>query len=596
MPDENDPNRTAALAALKRGDAPEAIRSLTEAVRAAPEDAELAGFLGVAYGMDGDLDAAVFWLRKATQLGPNSAPAFYNLGGALERAGQPQEAIGAYRRALVLEPQHPRARAALARMESVTPAPPAIPSPFPQAVPPIADPFPAPPPVPAAPETAAPETAAAEPAAPEAWSCRCGSANTAGYAFCPRCGAPAPAPETIAAEAPAATLTAPPSAETPEATAEAVRDETPRRRLHPAAVALVALPLLVAVGYGLGRMAQGPQPSALPSGPAINAPEGPPAVVIPAPPPQREVPPPAAPHTGPGLGLTRDQVTAFLERDINWAFQESTDEAGRPRLTGQSADGLTEVEMIGHPDNLESVYLAFDMPPDEAWSPNLPNGRRVEALFEEYAPGSSRWVLQNMEELLASGTDGERREAFANRTAHLVWNAARRRGQAGITAQTAAVTVTPAPEENWLEDLRKIPLQRRYRFVPLNGGDAIVGTLLKNASDIFTVRLDSSGESVELHQEDGYFVEPVEPTDREREWLRQAEEKRRNERQAALRRNYVDGRPLEVGKRYRFNVVVGEAVEGTLESLEEDLFHVRPDDGTESFPLRPENVDGVEAL
>lgn len=583
MPAENDPHRTAALAALKRGDAGEAIRCLTEAVQAAPEDAELAGFLGVAYGMEGDLDAAVFWLRKATQLGPNAAPAFYNLGGALERAGQPQEAIGAYRRALVLEPQHPRARAALARMENERAADVPIASPFPASPAPAAEPeMPSP-----APRVEQAVTPAPDAALPELWTCRCGASNASGYAFCPRCGAPAPEPSPTPAE--------PESEDEP---GEPRSTALPSRRVNPVMAILVATPLLVALGFGIGKVLQGPQETGLPNAPVVTAP--PPSTDIP-PAPAPAVPPAnapvEAPQAGAGLGITRDQVSAFLERDIEWAFQVSTDEAGRPRTTGRSADGLTDVEMIGDPENLESVYLSFVISPDEAWSPNLPNGRRVEALFEEYAPGASRWALQNMEELFAAGGDGERRERFANRYAHLRWLSSSRRAQAGITTHDGELVVTPvpAPEENWLKDPRKIPRERRYRFLPRSGGDAIVGTLVEFRSDIYTVRLDS-GEMVELHGEDGYDIEPLEPTDREREWLREAEAERKAKRQAALRRNYVDGRPLEVGRRYRFRVIAGENVEGTLESLEDDLFHIRPDDRPEPLSLQPENVDGVEAL
>src|SRR5688572_10530776 len=109
--------KTSGIQALRNGDPVLALRHLSSALQHDPDDAELYGYIGVACGQLNLLDRAVGYLRQAVRLAPESAMLHYNLGLALEDAEARTEAAASFRRALQLDPNHERARRALARLE-----------------------------------------------------------------------------------------------------------------------------------------------------------------------------------------------------------------------------------------------------------------------------------------------------------------------------------------------------------------------------------------------------------------------------------------------------------------------------------------------
>ena len=58
----------------------------------------------------GDLDGAIEHQREAILLNPAYAAAYINLGAALEKAGQPDQAIVAYRNAVRIDSDSPAAQ------------------------------------------------------------------------------------------------------------------------------------------------------------------------------------------------------------------------------------------------------------------------------------------------------------------------------------------------------------------------------------------------------------------------------------------------------------------------------------------------------
>ncbi len=576
--------RDAALHALQAGDVPAAIRSLSAALEQAPDDAELCAYLGVAHGMEGNTAEAVLCLRRATQLEPGSAAFQFNLGKALEQSGHPTEALGAYRRALVLDASHARARAAVHRLEASASAVPA----------------------PAAREETAQSstvngTATTAPAA--AWTCACGSANAADFRFCPRCGRAMQQaqPEEEALEIvvegdaePAAVAVSAPGQPEPEPTPEAV---TTQRKRRPRWLPWLLIPGIgTPVGYGLalwlGRPA--PEPSTPPatvpaaSAPAVSPPEAVPEVTVTA-------PTPPAPVVR-GLGLTRDQVVELLRREGPCEFYDSPLVDGRLRSVGKTADGLTTYELIGPPEDLHAVQLSFTAATEE-WLTGGANGARVSLLLDEYAPGAASWALETLTESLREAESREREERFGGRMVKVAWDETLRAATLTLTADPDAPPATAQASSgedlpNWVEDRTRIPLERPYRFVPVDG-EATVGHLLRYEGGTYTVRRDPDGEILELHERDGWDVEPVDPTPQERDWLRAAEEERLRRRREALQRGDSMGRQLEIGKLYRVNTLHGDPVTGTLYSLERDLYHLRTPEG-ETVVIRPEETLEVQ--
>nr|WP_306422129.1 tetratricopeptide repeat protein [Nostoc sp. CHAB 5715] len=62
--------------------------------------------MGIALKNQGKLDEAIAQYRKAIQLDPKDADAYYNLGIALKNQGKLDEAIAQYRKAIQLDPKH----------------------------------------------------------------------------------------------------------------------------------------------------------------------------------------------------------------------------------------------------------------------------------------------------------------------------------------------------------------------------------------------------------------------------------------------------------------------------------------------------------
>ncbi|MFN3651833.1 MAG: RDD family protein [Armatimonadota bacterium] len=108
--------REQGIQALKEGALDRAIDLLARAVMANDNDADAKAFLGVAYSQKGLHAQAKRALQTAVELQPQNANYQYNLGVALERAGDMQGAAVAYRDALQLNKDHAQARAKLQAM------------------------------------------------------------------------------------------------------------------------------------------------------------------------------------------------------------------------------------------------------------------------------------------------------------------------------------------------------------------------------------------------------------------------------------------------------------------------------------------------
>ena len=96
---------------LMRGDAQPAAQALGVAVQGLPSDGEAHSAYAAALGATGRLGDAVRHATRATELKPESASAFGNLGALLMLSSQPKSALTAYSRALQLEPEIARRHA-----------------------------------------------------------------------------------------------------------------------------------------------------------------------------------------------------------------------------------------------------------------------------------------------------------------------------------------------------------------------------------------------------------------------------------------------------------------------------------------------------
>ena len=107
------------LDALVAGRAADAVVLLRQFVAGNPNSFEGHNFLGVALSRSGQHSAAISSLQRATQLQPDSAPAFYNLGVA-QLGADARDSSGAgaasLTRALQLNPNHEQARTALSKL------------------------------------------------------------------------------------------------------------------------------------------------------------------------------------------------------------------------------------------------------------------------------------------------------------------------------------------------------------------------------------------------------------------------------------------------------------------------------------------------
>jgi len=87
----------------QQGDLKKSIEYLTEAQKALPNDYETVFGLGVAQGMSGNLAQAIALFSKSTELQPNSAGAWRNLGNAYMNAGDTIKGTAALQKAAALE-------------------------------------------------------------------------------------------------------------------------------------------------------------------------------------------------------------------------------------------------------------------------------------------------------------------------------------------------------------------------------------------------------------------------------------------------------------------------------------------------------------
>lgn len=101
---------------MRAGDLEKAVDFLARAVMADDSDAEAKALLGVAYSQKGLHTQATRALRTAVELQPHNPNFRFNLGVALERAGDMQGAALAYRDTLQLNKDHAQARAKLQAM------------------------------------------------------------------------------------------------------------------------------------------------------------------------------------------------------------------------------------------------------------------------------------------------------------------------------------------------------------------------------------------------------------------------------------------------------------------------------------------------
>lgn len=136
-------SRDDGLAALRAGNARDAVRLLQIAVQEQPNDGVAWGALGVAWAILGEHAQGAAALEEAIRLMPRQPSLHYNLGRCREGMGRCAEALDAYREALRLAPDHaPSANAArrlaaslAAERYGTTPAAPG-PAPAPVAAPP----------------------------------------------------------------------------------------------------------------------------------------------------------------------------------------------------------------------------------------------------------------------------------------------------------------------------------------------------------------------------------------------------------------------------------------------------------------------------
>lgn len=99
-----------------RGQHPQAITAMQQALSQRPQDALYYNTMGSLLGAAGDFDAATAALRRCCELQPGLAIAWYNLGLMLTRCVRNNEAGIALQRAVALAPDHVASRALLGDM------------------------------------------------------------------------------------------------------------------------------------------------------------------------------------------------------------------------------------------------------------------------------------------------------------------------------------------------------------------------------------------------------------------------------------------------------------------------------------------------
>ncbi|MGH8148039.1 MAG: tetratricopeptide repeat protein, partial [Rhodanobacteraceae bacterium] len=104
----------AGMAAQMRGRHARAVELFGKAIANQPGDPRLQAGLGISLFEAGDVDGAIAALRQASELAPNVAAGWYNLGKALKLQVRTEEALAALQRALQVDPTHVPARLTLA--------------------------------------------------------------------------------------------------------------------------------------------------------------------------------------------------------------------------------------------------------------------------------------------------------------------------------------------------------------------------------------------------------------------------------------------------------------------------------------------------
>jgi Flp pilus assembly protein TadD len=104
---------------LREGNVDEAINLLIYVVAADAKDADATALLGVAYSQKGLHDPARRALQTAVELRPEDPSYRFNLGAALERAGDAAGAAREYTNALRLHPEYAQARRRLQALQPV---------------------------------------------------------------------------------------------------------------------------------------------------------------------------------------------------------------------------------------------------------------------------------------------------------------------------------------------------------------------------------------------------------------------------------------------------------------------------------------------
>ena len=97
----------------------------------------------------------------------------------------------------------------------------------------------------------------------------------------------------------------------------------------------------------------------------------------------------------PGLGVTREAIQGVFEQaDMGFTFQESPPLKGKPRTLGTSPNGLTHIELVGHPSNLSLITMLAGTPSD-SYQANVLNSIWVLGLLTHLVPdwiGADGWL------------------------------------------------------------------------------------------------------------------------------------------------------------------------------------------------------------
>lgn len=117
-PDDAEVARWMGIAAQNLGDHARAVECFRRALAVLPGDADLQVGLGVALYRLGRDDEGLVHLHRACELAPDSASAWYNLAEGLKPQARTEEAIAALQRALAINPAHVQARLGLARAQA----------------------------------------------------------------------------------------------------------------------------------------------------------------------------------------------------------------------------------------------------------------------------------------------------------------------------------------------------------------------------------------------------------------------------------------------------------------------------------------------